>query len=59
MDAKIDISSQVGRVFWANGGGLIGAIPNGVKPVEYLTDLAMTNTEDGKLFLGQLNNSGK
>jgi len=59
LEAKIDISSQPGRAFWANGGGLIGVIPTTRKPNEYLTELALTNTEEGREFLKQLNASDK
>jgi len=59
LDEKIDIGSQPGRAFWAKGGGLIGVIPNGRKTNEYLTELAMTNTEDGRTFLKQLQENSK
>lgn len=59
LSAKIDIGSQPGRAFWANGGGLIGVIPSNKQPAEYLTELALTNTEDGRLFQKQLNETMK
>ncbi len=59
LDAKIDIGSQPGRAFWSNGGGLIGIIPAGRKPHEYLTELALTNTEEGRQFSDQLNTVSK
>jgi hypothetical protein len=55
LSAKIDIGSQQGRAFWSNGGGLIGAIPSNRQPLDYLTELALTNSENGRLFLTQLN----
>ena len=59
LSAKIDIGSQPGRAFWANGGGLIGIIPINRQPVEYLTELALTNTEEGRTFQKQLNETMK
>lgn len=59
LDEKIDIGSQPGRAFWAKGGGLIGVIPKGRLAKEYLTELAMTNTEDGRTFLNQLQENSK
>jgi len=59
LSAKIDIGSQAGRAFWSNGGGLIGVIPSNRQPLEYLTELALTNSEDGRLFLKQLNEIAK
>ena len=41
-EAKIDLGGGNGNVIWAGGGGHIGKIPAGRKPVEYLTELAMT-----------------
>lgn len=54
LSAKIDIGSQPGRAFWANGGGLIGVIPSSKQPADYLTELALTNTEEGRTFQKQL-----
>jgi len=45
-------------VIWAGGGGHIGKIPAGRKPVEYLTELAMTNSNEGKQFKQQLETLG-
>jgi hypothetical protein len=59
ISAKIDIASQPGRAFWANGGGLIGIIPNNRQAVDYLTELALTNTEDGRNFQKQLKETMK
>lgn len=50
----IDISTKPGRAFWANGGGLIGVIPNNREVKEYLTELALTNSEDGRSFQDKL-----
>lgn len=54
LSAKIDIGSQPGRAHWGNGGGLIGIIPSNRQAVEYLTELALTNTEEGRTFQSQL-----
>jgi len=59
LSAKVDVASQPGRAFWANGGGLIGIIPSKRQPVEYLTELALTNTEEGRTFQKQLIDSVK
>jgi hypothetical protein len=39
---------------WAGNGGFIGKIPQHRKPLEYLTELAMTNSQEGKQFKEQL-----
>lgn len=57
LSAKIDIGSQPGRAFWSKGGGLIGIIPNGRQPADYLTELALTNSEEGRQFYKQLNDN--
>lgn len=54
LSAKIDVGSQPGRAFWASGGGLIGIIPSNKQAVDYLTELALTNTEEGRVFQKQL-----
>lgn len=51
-DAKID--THDGNAYWAGGGGFICKIPLGRKPYEYLTELAMTNSQDGMIFKSQL-----
>jgi hypothetical protein len=55
LDAKIDLGGGNGNVSWANG-GMIGKIPASRKPQEYLVELAMTNSDEGRVFLEQLNN---
>lgn len=54
IDAKIDLNGQAGNAIWANGKGFIAKIPGDKKPYEYLTELAMTNSEEGKKFKEQL-----
>jgi hypothetical protein len=46
----IDIGTQPGTAMWTNSKGIIGRIPGGFEPVKYLTDLAMTNSPDGRKF---------
>lgn len=57
-EAKIDLGGANGTVTWAGGGGHIAKIPSGRKPVEYLTELAMTNSNEGKQFKQQLETLG-
>lgn len=54
LDAKIDLGRQPGVACWANGGGFICKIPDPSKAVEYLIELAMMHTDEGKQFLTQL-----
>ena len=53
IENKIDLGGVTGNVIWANGGS-IAKMPKGRKAQEYLTELAMTNSDDGKAFLEQL-----
>lgn len=53
-DSKIDLGSQNGSISWASGGGIICKVPAGRKANEYLLELALTNSEEGKKFLHQL-----
>lgn len=59
LSAKIDVGSQPGRAFWSNGGGLIGIVPSNRQAVDYLTEFALTNTEEGRNFQKQLNETIK
>jgi hypothetical protein len=54
IDAKIDLGGQTGNATWANGKGFIAKIPSSRKPYEYLTELAMTNSDEGRKFKEQL-----
>lgn len=54
LDTKIDLTAQNGNALWSNGKGFIAKIPSTRKPYEYLTELAMTNSEEGRLFKQQL-----
>jgi hypothetical protein len=54
IDAKIDLQGQSGNAIWANGAGFICKIPSARKPHEYLLELAMTNSDEGRKFKQQL-----
>lgn len=54
IDAKIDLTGQQGTALWAGGKGFIARIPSNRKSYEYLTELAMTNSEEGRAFKEQL-----
>lgn len=54
IEAKIDLTGQSGNAIWAKGGGFIAKIPGNRKAYEYLTELAMTNSDEGKRFKEQL-----
>lgn len=54
LEAKIDLTAQGGNAIWSGGKGFIAKIPQARKPLEYLTELAMTNSDEGRAFKGQL-----
>lgn len=54
LDAKIDLTAQSGNALWAGGKGFIAKIPATRKAYEYLTELALTNSDEGRKFLEQL-----
>lgn len=54
IEARIDLHGQSGNALWANGKGFIAKIPAARKAHEYLTELAMTNSEEGRRFMEQL-----
>jgi len=54
LDAKIDLTANQGTALWAGGKGFIAKIPSNRKNYEYLTELALTNSEEGRNFLEQL-----
>jgi hypothetical protein len=54
LDSKIDLGGNTGNAAWSGSGGQIGKVPINRKPLEYLTELAMTNSADGRQFLEQL-----
>lgn len=54
VDAKIEIGREQGKIFWANGGGMICVCPKTIEPSQYLIELALTNSDEGKKFKEQL-----
>jgi len=59
VDAKIDLGKQPNAACWSNGGGFICKIPDPAKATQYLIDLAMLHTNEGKQFLMQLQENVK
>jgi hypothetical protein len=56
-DTMIDVNGRErGAAYWSNGGGRICKIPSGdmSNSLKYLTDLALTNSDEGRAFLDQL-----
>lgn len=53
-ETLIEIGREPGKIYWANGGGMIGVYAQGDDPQKYLVDLAMTNSKEGKTFKEQL-----
>lgn len=54
IDAKIDLTAQAGTALWSGGKGFIARIPSTRKAYDYLTELAMTNSDEGRQFKEQL-----
>jgi len=54
IEAKIDLTGQSGNALWAGGKGFIAKIPSTKKALDYLTELAMTNSNEGRTFKEQL-----
>jgi hypothetical protein len=50
IDSKLDISRNDGRIYWGNNGAVACNIPKGENPITYLTQLALTNSKEGKEF---------
>lgn len=57
LDNKIDLGGEQRNAAWSKGGGFIAKIPSTRKAYEYLTELAMTNSDDGRRFKEQLETS--
>lgn len=53
-DTLIDVNTEPGKISWSRGGGIIASIPQSRNAQEYLTELAMTNTKEGREFKEQL-----
>jgi hypothetical protein len=54
LDGKVDLGGESGNITWANGKGFIGKLPSTRKGYEYLTELALTNSEEGRNFKEKL-----
>ena len=54
QDSKIEVGREPGKVYWANGGGFICAVPQSMNVEQYLLELALTPNEDGIKFKEQL-----
>jgi len=54
LDSKIDLQGQNGNAIWSGGQGFICKIPAARKAHEYLTELAMTNSDEGRQFKEKL-----
>lgn len=54
LDSKIDLGGESRNVTWAAGKGFVCKLPLGRKAHEYLTELAMTNSPEGRQFKEQL-----
>ena len=59
LDAKIDIGSGHGRMAWAKTGGYICSVPQGMEATAYMTELALSTSDEGKAFLEQLQENVK
>lgn len=58
LNNKIDLGRELNAAHWG-AGGLICKIPSTQQPLKYLTELAMTNSQEGKEFLKQLKSISK
>ena len=54
LDSKIDLGKENNNAYWSNSGGIICKIPTNRKPLEYLTEFALTNSREGQEFLDNL-----
>ncbi len=53
LENKIDISTQAGKAYFANGGFIV-SIPSGTTAKKHLVEFATSETEAGKEFLANL-----
>lgn len=53
-ETLIDIGREPGKIFWSSGGGMICVLPQSSNAQDYLTELAMTNSSEGKDFKSKL-----
>lgn len=54
MEGKIDLGGQTGNIIWAGNAAFICKLPQNRKAIEYLTEFAMTNSNEGRIFKEQL-----
>lgn len=54
VDGRIDITRADGKACWGRNGAVICPIPKSEQPIPYLTQLALTNSKEGKDFLKEL-----
>jgi len=54
IDGKIDISRGDGRAYYGNGGGVVSSMPKSEAPLQFLTNLALQQTNEGRAFYEQL-----
>lgn len=54
VDGKIDITRGDGKAYWGRNGAVICVLPKTEMPIPYLTQLALTNSKEGKDFLKEL-----
>lgn len=55
IDGKLDISRNDGRIYWGSNGAVACNMPKTEKdPIQYLTQLALTNSKEGKDFKDKL-----
>lgn len=57
-EGLIDTGDGKGNITWSKGRGFITRMPSSRKPLEYLTELALTNSDDGRKFKEQLEQLG-
>ena len=54
IEATIDLGGGEGNVSWSKTGKGICKVPLSRKPYEYLLEYAMTNSDEGRNFLEEL-----
>lgn len=54
VDGKLDISRNDGRIYWGKNGAVVCNMPKSENAIQYLTQLALTNSKEGKDFKAEL-----
>lgn len=54
VDGKLDISRNDGRIYWGKNGAVVCNMPKNENAIQYLTQLALTNSKEGKYFKTEL-----